>query len=176
MLERRRKTKPSSAHFSSSGNFFPSQSRQRSLLPAPLGLMSSHIQSPVFYLLCVSLLTMSICLLWICHSLLISTFVIWPLEDVSPSESCYRPIFYLQTPSYSIPPPLILLYPSRASPHLAHLHSWEWTEKAEKIEKQACDSSTSGPRLTWNIPFSSFTLFLPSLHPHLSLLLYFVLA
>lgn len=141
------------------------------LRPAPSGLMSSHIQSPVilftvcFFAHHVNLLTSDLSLfldLRLCH------------QDVSPSESCYRPVFYSQTPPYSIPPALILLYPSHASPHLAHLHSWEWTEKAEKIEKQACDSSTSGRDPGWPgtfyLFFFSFTPFLPSLHLHLSLL------
>lgn len=89
------------------------------LSAAPPGMRFSHVP-PLFYLLCFLFLTMLICLLWNWRSFSLSAFVIYPFHsccpsyDVSPSESCYQPLFYLQTPSFSIPPAPISLYPSHA--------------------------------------------------------------
>lgn len=177
---------------SSSSHFyrwlFPESSHRpaNTLSAAPPGMRFSHIRSPLFYLLSFLFLTVSICLLWnwlslslalhLCH-LSISLLLSLCETYASPSQSCNRPLFYSQTPSYSIPPAPVSLYPSLAFPHLAGSYSWECAKKAEKIKKNKL--VTAAPvdktlRLTWNTPFSFSSI--SFLSPPLSLSLYFVLA
>lgn len=120
---------------------------------------------------------MSICLLWKlslslalhrCH-LSLSLLVV-PYETLL-YQNCVTSLFSICRPlSYSIPPAPTLCYPSHASPHLARLHSWESTEKAEKIEKQACDSNTGGQDSGWPETFRFLLPTFLSSRPPLSLL------
>lgn len=99
----------------------------------------------------VNLLTLELSLSLALHLCHLSISLRLPLctTYVSPSQSCYQPLFYFQTSFYSKPPAPISLCPSPAFPHLASSYIWERTKKAEKIKKQACDGSTGAQDSGW---------------------------
>lgn len=83
-----------------------------------------------------------------------------PLSSASCETFLQQHIFFLQTPSYSIPPTLILLCPSHTCPPWARSHSWEYTEKAEKNQKQV--TAVSVDETQADLEHSLFFLLHPS--------------
>lgn len=178
ILELRCKTEPSSAHFSSSGNFFLSQTSRFTLcclLPWVWWVLTFN---PLDLIYCVFLC--SLCQFAYFGSVTLS----WspPLS----SAPCKTFLHQNVTGLFSICRPLLIPYLplSFCSTPLMLLLIWPTCTPGSELKKQR----KSKNKLVTAVPvdetqadlehslFFSFTPFLPSLHRHLSLLLYFVLA
>ncbi len=129
------------------------------LSAAPPGMRFSHSQSSLLYLMCffsphhVYLLTLELSLSLALHLCHLSISLLLPASFLLADPFLFHASWSHLALSLS------------CFPHLALSHSWEPAEKAEKIEKQACDSSTGEQDSVWpeTFPFSSISFLSPLL-------------